>query len=125
MTAVIDGRIRRGTENRKRIQLAFLELLRDGVHSPTAEQVAEKAGVGLRSVFRHFDDMEGLYREIGEAIGRMGVPVFLYGDLATDHDRRERAYFRAGGLDSLWQRMTSGSLAAGDSTRYTYEGASE
>lgn len=49
--------------------------------------------------------------EIGEAIGRMGVPVFLYGDLATDHDRRERAYFRAGGLDSLWQRMTSGSLA--------------
>lgn len=48
--------------------------------------------------------------EVGEAIGRMGVPVFLYGDLATDHDRRERAYFRAGGLDSLWQRMTSGSL---------------
>ena len=49
-------------------------------------------------------------REVGEAIGRMGVPVFFYGDLASGHDRRERAYFRAGGLDSLWQRMTSGSL---------------
>ncbi|MCB0831586.1 MAG: hypothetical protein KDB64_11720, partial [Solirubrobacterales bacterium] len=49
-------------------------------------------------------------REVGEAIGAMGVPVFFYGDLATGSDRRERAYFRAGGLDSLWQRMTSGSL---------------
>ena len=48
--------------------------------------------------------------EVGQAIGAMGVPVFLYGDLATDADRRERAYFRAGGLDSLWQRMTSGGL---------------
>jgi len=76
MTAVIDGRIRRGTENRKRIQLAFLELLRDGVHSPTAEQVAERAGVGLRSVFRHFDDMEGLYREIGEAIESEVEPIW-------------------------------------------------
>ena len=49
-------------------------------------------------------------REVGEAIGAMGVPVFLYGDLAGSPDRRERAYFRAGGLDALWQRMTSGAL---------------
>jgi len=49
-------------------------------------------------------------REVARAIGEMGVPVFLYGEIAADHDRRERAYFRAGGLDSLWQRMTSGGL---------------
>lgn len=48
--------------------------------------------------------------EVGEAIGKMGVPVFLYGDMASDNDRRERAYFRAGGIDNLSQRMTSGSL---------------
>lgn len=48
--------------------------------------------------------------EVAEAIGRMGVPVFLYGDLASGPDRRERAYFRAGGLDALWHRMTSGAL---------------
>lgn len=76
MSIVIDGRIRRGTENRKRIQTAFLELLRSGVHSPTAELVAEKAGVGLRSVFRHFDDMEGLFREIGEAIEAEVEPIW-------------------------------------------------
>lgn len=48
--------------------------------------------------------------EVAGAIGEMGVPVFLYGDLAPEAGRRERAYFRAGGLDSLWQRMTSGGL---------------
>ena len=48
--------------------------------------------------------------EVARAIGAMGVPVFLYGDLASDAGRRERAYFRAGGIDSLWQRMTSGGL---------------
>ncbi len=76
MSEVVDGRIRRGTENRKRIQNAFLELVRAGNHSPTAELVAETAGVGLRSVFRHFDDMEGLYREIGEAIEREVEPIW-------------------------------------------------
>ncbi|MBN8866887.1 MAG: glutamate formimidoyltransferase [Solirubrobacterales bacterium] len=48
--------------------------------------------------------------EVGRAIGEMGVPVFLYGELAADASRRERAFYRAGGLDSLWQRMTSGGL---------------
>jgi len=48
---------------------------------------------------------------VARAIGAMGVPVFLYGDIASDADRRERAYFRAGGLENLRQRMTSGRLA--------------
>jgi len=38
--------------------------------------VAEKAGVGLRSVFRHFDDMETLFREIGEAIEAEVEPIW-------------------------------------------------
>lgn len=71
-----DGRVRRGAENRQRISSAFIELVRSGVRAPTAEQVAEKAGVGLRSVFRHFDDMEGLYREIAEAIEAEVEPIW-------------------------------------------------
>lgn len=74
--AKIDGRIKRGEDNRKRISGAFLELLRQGIASPTAEQVADKAGVGLRSVFRHFDDMETLFREIGEAIEAEVEPIW-------------------------------------------------
>jgi len=75
-TLKIDGRIKRGEDNRKRISAAFLELLREDVKSPTAEQVAEKAGVGLRSVFRHFDDMETLFREIAEAIEAEVEPIW-------------------------------------------------
>lgn len=48
---------------------------------------------------------------VAEELATMGVPVFLYGDLASSEDRRERAFFREGGLDALWQRMTSGELA--------------
>jgi len=38
------------------------------------------------------------------------LPVFLYGDLATDPARRERAALRAGGPAQLAQRMASGEL---------------
>jgi glutamate formiminotransferase len=43
-------------------------------------------------------------------IGGLGVPVFLYGELARAPSRAERAYFRNGGLPELWLRMESGEL---------------
>ena len=43
-------------------------------------------------------------------IGGLGVPVFLYGELARDPGRAERAYFRNGGLAELWLRMEAGEL---------------
>jgi glutamate formiminotransferase len=47
---------------------------------------------------------------VAERIGDLGVPVFLYGELARDPGRAERAYFRNGGLAELWLRMESGEL---------------
>jgi glutamate formiminotransferase / 5-formyltetrahydrofolate cyclo-ligase len=43
-------------------------------------------------------------------ISELGVPVFLYGELASDERRRERAYFRRGGIAELTERMRSGEL---------------
>ncbi len=43
-------------------------------------------------------------------IGGLGVPVFLYGELARSPGRAERAYFRSGGLSELWLRMEGGEL---------------
>jgi glutamate formiminotransferase len=43
-------------------------------------------------------------------IGGLGVPVFLYGELARGPGRAERAYFRNGGLPELWLRMQAGEL---------------
>jgi glutamate formiminotransferase / 5-formyltetrahydrofolate cyclo-ligase len=43
-------------------------------------------------------------------IGRLGIPVFLYGQLATDPSRAERADLRRGGPAALGQRIASGEL---------------
>jgi AcrR family transcriptional regulator len=61
-----DGRRRRSLDSRERIVRAMLDLVRGGEVSPSAEQVAARAGVGLRSVFRHFRDMDSLYREMSQ-----------------------------------------------------------
>ncbi len=43
-------------------------------------------------------------------IAELGVPVFLYGELASAPVRRERAYFRSGGPSELSARMERGEL---------------
>jgi glutamate formiminotransferase len=47
---------------------------------------------------------------VANQIGGIGVPVFLYGELAREPGRGERAYFRNGGLAELWLRMDGGEL---------------
>ena len=64
----LDGRIRRGARNREAIVGALIELVREGDLRPTAEAVARRAGVGTRTVFRHFDDMESLHAEVNTRI---------------------------------------------------------
>jgi AcrR family transcriptional regulator len=59
-----DGRRRRALHSRARIVAAMFALIQGGDLSPSAEAVAAKAGVGLRTVFRHFADMERLYLEM-------------------------------------------------------------
>lgn len=56
-----DGRRLRGLRNRHAVVEAMLSLLEDGVTSPSAAEIAERAGVSLRSVFRHFDDLDALF----------------------------------------------------------------
>ena len=43
-------------------------------------------------------------------ISELGVPVFLYGELASVPERRERAFFRSGGPAALRARMERGDL---------------
>lgn len=50
-------------------------------------------------------------REVAGAISDLDVPVFFYGELASSPQRRERSWFRRGGLDELWERMSSGELS--------------
>ncbi|MGA0603500.1 TetR/AcrR family transcriptional regulator [Caulobacter sp. KR2-114] len=63
-----DGRRRRSQDSRARIVSAMLELVHAGDATPGAEQVAARANVGLRTVFRHFSDMDSLYAEMAQVI---------------------------------------------------------
>ena len=59
-----DGRLQRSKKSRDLIISAMLDLIEEGILMPTAKQVAQTANVGIRTVFRHFNDMEGLFKEI-------------------------------------------------------------
>lgn len=73
--ANVDGRRVRGEDNRRRIVDALLKLVGAGTVMPSAEEVAKQAGVGLRTVFRHFADMDSLYREISERMTLDIMPI--------------------------------------------------
>ena len=47
--ALSDGRLQRSERSREAIVQALLSLVREGAPRPTAERVAEKAGVGIRT----------------------------------------------------------------------------
>ena len=70
-----DGRRRRSETSRKAIVAAMLALVREGNVSPGAEEVAARGKVGLRTVFRHFENMESLYREMNEAMEAEVLPL--------------------------------------------------
>jgi len=71
----LDGRRRRAEASRERIVAAMIELVREGHTTPPAEAVAERAGVGLRTVFRLFKDMDGLYRVMQDMMLRRLAPL--------------------------------------------------
>jgi glutamate formiminotransferase len=50
--------------------------------------------------------------DVARAIGADRIPTFLYGAMASDESRRERSFFRNGGLEELRRRMEAGELRA-------------
>lgn len=57
----VDGRRARRERNREAVVDAVLELLREGHLRPSTDQIAERAGLSPRSLFRYFDDVDDLF----------------------------------------------------------------
>ena len=72
-----DGRVQRGVRNRQSIVDALYELIRGGSSQPTAKEVAERAGVQPRTVFRHFDHMASLNAELAERLRKELEPILF------------------------------------------------
>jgi AcrR family transcriptional regulator len=64
----IDGRTARAVRTREAIVDACCALVDEGNLRPTAPRIAERAKVSVRSVFQHFDDLEGLYAAVADAM---------------------------------------------------------
>ena len=74
-TPQLDGRRARSRSSRSKIVEAMLHLVGNGDVAHSAARVADIAGVGLRTVFRHFDDMDALYREMSAVIEERVLPI--------------------------------------------------
>ena len=66
VTQFNDGRRLRSERSRKSMIDAALELIEEGNFAPTAKQISERAGVGIRSFFRQFEDMDQFFAAVDE-----------------------------------------------------------
>jgi len=84
--ARIDGRLARSERSRRAVVAALLDLFEEGELRPTAAQIAERAGVSLRSVFQHFESLETLFAAAAdvqmERLAPLLVPIPTGGSFA-------------------------------------------
>lgn len=66
--AAPDGRKQRAARSHTAIVDAVYELVRETGEPPDIEAVAARAGVGVRTVFRQFSDLETLHRSVNERL---------------------------------------------------------
>lgn len=109
---VVDGRRLRSERSRQAIVDAALALMNEGVLVPTAQQISTRAGVGIRSFFRHFEDMESLFETADEHIRDSYEALFLGGDRdGAVQDRIEHAVERHANAYDNVRNMVLGTQA--------------
>ena len=91
-----DGRHARAERTREAIVEALLVLLSEGVVRPSAEQIAERAGVSRRAIFNHFTDLDDLLA--CAARRRMETVMALWPKLSREGTAAERARALAEGI---------------------------
>jgi AcrR family transcriptional regulator len=106
----IDGRRRRAERSRSAVVDAVLALFDDGILEPAASDIAARAGVSERSVFRHFADLEAL---AAEALDRQFARVAtFFEDPSTEGTLTERIDAFVDGRCRLYERMANLARAA-------------
>ena len=108
----VDGRRLRSERSRLAIVEAALALQEEGILVPTAQQISDRAGVGIRSFFRHFEDMEALFEAADNQIRDSYEALFLGGDRdGTLEERIDHAVERHADAYESVSNMALGSLA--------------
>ena len=100
----VDGRTARAQRTREAIVEACVTLINQGDVRPTAPRIAEEAGVSVRSVFQHFDDLETLFAMVAaQAIARI---VDLFRPISADLPFEERLALLVGQRADILDAIT-------------------
>lgn len=88
------GRQTRSDRTRDTVLNAFLALIEEGDVNPTADRVAQRSGVSLRTVYHQFDDMESIHRLAGELLFARVQQIPTHFDPSMPLSQRVDAYIR-------------------------------
>jgi AcrR family transcriptional regulator len=89
----VDGRTLRRTRNRTAVITALLDMIREGDLHPGAAEIAERAGVSHRSIFRYFDDLDDLVRTAIDQAFHDAEPLSRITDIGHGtHEDRIRVF---------------------------------
>lgn len=88
LAEAVDGRQSRTLRSRLAICEACLDLVQEGVLQPSADQIAERAGLSRRSIFNHFADLAELYDAVVEVGMQRCAPLLT--EIALDEPLEAR-----------------------------------
>jgi len=88
----VDGRRLRSERTRRNIIDAYLELLLHDPQIPTAAQIAERAGVSVRSIFERFSDLTALTLATADHAIALGQAESVARDVDADRPTRIRSH---------------------------------
>jgi AcrR family transcriptional regulator len=99
-----DGRLLRGARTRSAIVRSYIELLGRGERAPRAEQIARRAGVGIRTVYNQFRDLEDVRAEAGVLV-RAQIEQYVLRDVPRGASLDERLDLFIGGRVQLLETL--------------------
>ncbi len=91
----VDGRHARRQRSRTAVIDAVFSLVQDGKVPPTVDDVAERAGVSVSSIFRNFDGLADIQRQALENFQPRFEHLFVVDDADRSRAERIQAHVRA------------------------------
>ena len=109
---VVDGRRQRSERTRQLIIEAYLALLRSNPRIPTSNEIADRAGYSVRSVFERFPDLLALRIAATDHAFALGTTQAMLRDVDADRPTRIRSqvHTRAQTCESwlpLWRALNA------------------
>jgi AcrR family transcriptional regulator len=98
-----DGRRRRTIRSREAVLDSLISCFEEGVLKPSAAEVAQRAGISERTVFRHFADSENLY--LAASARQRPLYEASFALARRDGSYAERAEFLADARAKLYEEV--------------------